>query len=36
MNGVSGKNVVVVLLAVLSLPVIIMILAIIWAFWPGS
>jgi hypothetical protein len=36
MNAVSGKTVVVVLLAVFSVPVIFMILAIIWAFWPGS
>jgi len=35
MNAVSGKTVVMVLLAVLAVPALFMILAIAWAFWPG-
>jgi len=35
MNAVSGKTFVIVLAAILAVPVIFMILAIVWAFWPG-
>jgi hypothetical protein len=35
MSTVSGKTVVLLLAAILSVPAIFMILAIAWAFWPG-